>query len=106
MVNVRIICDHSNNVHPDTVKDIFEHIENGWPFVLSCDVSAVIFIPVNLLDIWVPGNYKQQYPNLKNFIDGVNLQLVSHFTFTSLKDRVDKLINPVGYKSKVLCLAD
>ena len=87
---IRIICDHSNNVHPDTVKDILNHIHNNWPFILSCDVSAVIFIPVNLLAIWVPGNAKQKLPNLKSFVDAVNLQLVSHFTFTSLKD-MDKL---------------
>lgn len=83
--DIKVVCDHTNNVHPDMLKDIFEHIQKGWPFVLTCDVSAVIFIPSTLRAIWVPGGAIEQCNSMKSFIDAVNLQLVSHFTFTSLR---------------------
>jgi hypothetical protein len=103
-----IICDHGNRVHPETISEILLCVRDKKPFALACAESAVIFFPNELKAVWLePDTPKVEmlYVDLKKYVDGINLQLVSHDQFISTEELKALLpAEPKQVKRNVLLL--
>lgn len=83
---IKLITDHSAYISPETVKDIFTHIERNIPFALITpdDTEAMIFFPAQLT---ARHTNKEvfTYDCMENFIDAIKFTLYEYRKFLSCK---------------------
>jgi hypothetical protein len=69
----------------ETAQSIFDCLQDGINFSLSCELSMIVFSPANLWAVWIGReNAVFSYPSLNEMQIDISMRLLTHKQFTRL----------------------